>query len=83
MQQPYTLARRGNALPGQGHFLHRCPMPNVRDEIVRACIAEMREKLACATPETRDDADVRILLYSGILATFKAEQVLPTIDLAA
>lgn len=55
----------------------------VREEIVRACLAEMRAKLAGATPETRQEADAAILLYSGILATFKAEQILPKINCPA
>ncbi len=49
----------------------------VREEIVRACLAEMRATLERDQPQP--DKDARILLYSGILTTFKAEQILPTL----
>lgn len=49
----------------------------LREEIVRACLAEMRAKLEGATPQTRRDDDAAILLYSGIIKTFTAEPSLP------
>lgn len=49
----------------------------MKDEIVRALLAEMREKLMAARPETRRANDASILLLSGIMATFTAEPAWP------
>ena len=48
-----------------------------RGEIVKALLAEMRAVLLSATPETREDCNARLVMYSGILATFTPEQSQP------
>ncbi len=49
-----------------------------RDEIVKAILAEMKQKLLTATPETRERSDAEILFLSQTLMTFTAEPALPT-----
>lgn len=54
-------------------------MTTSRDEIVRALMAEMRDRLERARPETRRDDDAAILLFSRTLAVMvaSAQQAVP------
>lgn len=48
-----------------------------KDEVVRACIAEMRAKLAERTPDNARDTDTSILLFSKIIFALKGDAAIP------
>ncbi len=52
-----------------------------RDTIVTALFEAAYDALRTATPETRQESDARILLYTGIMATFTAAPAVPEIIL--
>lgn len=51
----------------------------MREEMIRALLAEMREALRNATPQTRVDADYRIGFLSERVNTLTLEMSLPEI----
>lgn len=50
-------------------------------EIVRACLAEMRATLMAAKPETQLGANERIVWLSNIIAARTGEMILPDVRL--
>lgn len=51
----------------------------MREEMIRACLADMREALRNATPQTQVDADYRMGFLSERMATLTMEMSLPEI----
>jgi hypothetical protein len=48
-----------------------------RDEVVQACIAEMRARLNSRTPDNAQDTDASILLFSKTIAALTATPAIP------